>query len=65
MAMPPHGTGDGRYSIECYLDGTTGAGRTWLAHSYRVPFDTLVTATITFQLWSRERSDVNQSAVPL
>lgn len=50
----------GRYSIECYLDGTTGPGTAWLAHKYSVPMDTLVEATLTFQLWSAEQSDVNQ-----
>jgi hypothetical protein len=50
----------GRYSVECYLDGSTGVGTGWLAHRYAAPMDTLVQATVTFQLWSPVQSDVNQ-----
>lgn len=50
----------GRYSVECYIDGTNGVGTGWLARSYPAPIDTLVQATLTFQLWSPEQGSVNQ-----
>jgi hypothetical protein len=63
MARTTERSYDGQYGIECYLDGADGGGTAWLAHSYRVPFDTLVSATITFNLWSPEQSDFNPFAV--
>lgn len=53
----------GRYSVECYLDGTTGFGTAWLTRGYPAPIDTLIGAMVTVRLWSPERSDVNQGQV--
>jgi hypothetical protein len=54
---------NGQYSVECYLDGTSGSGIAWMAHSFRAPVQTLAKLKLTFQLYNPARSDINNFAV--
>lgn len=54
---------DGRYSVECYLDGAQGTGTAWLARSYSAPAQTTVGLRFAFQLYAATPNDIRNFPV--